>query len=229
MRNQERIPLIDELRGLSILLMVIYHAAVDISNELGALGWLLYSAPIHTLQVIFASVFILISGASTQFSKNNLKRGIKIFAFGMIISLITYLYNPDYFIKFGILHFLGIAAILYVCLGKIKIHPLIVILLFVVSYVLLSQNYNIPHLWILGITEPSFSSSDYFPIFPWIFVYVLGIHVGRKLKEEQGAPFIYQSHSKFLAQAGKHTFLIYLMHQPILIAILYVITKIGLH
>ena len=58
-------------------------------------------------------LFILISGASCVFSRNNLKRGLRILCFGLVITLATYLAYPSYIIMFGVLHLLGVCMIVY--------------------------------------------------------------------------------------------------------------------
>ena len=60
-----RIELIDALRGLSILLMIIYHGAYDLYLWCGLPSWLPFNPLINTLQVFFARVFIAVSGAPT--------------------------------------------------------------------------------------------------------------------------------------------------------------------
>ncbi len=44
--------------------------------------------------------------------KKYLKRGLKIFSLGLLITLATWIFIPQEFIIFGVLHFIGISIIL---------------------------------------------------------------------------------------------------------------------
>ena len=125
-----RIELIDALRGLSILLMIIYHGAYDLYLWCGLPSWLLFNPLINTLQVFFACVFIAVSGAATQFSKNNIKRAFIMLAAAAVVTAVTYVMDSTCFVVFGILHFLGVAALVYALLPKFKINPYFCVIAF---------------------------------------------------------------------------------------------------
>ena len=109
----KRVYAIDEIRGLSILLMVLYHAVYDVVYIFGV-NFPFFSSPfMNVLRDIFAGLFILISGVACQYSRNNIKRGFLCFMLGIVISIVSYLVSPSQFIAFGILHFLGCAMLLY--------------------------------------------------------------------------------------------------------------------
>lgn len=109
-----RVHLIDEVRGFAIICMVFYHAMFDLVVIFGV------DFPIFTsslmqdvLQPLFAGLFIFISGTAGHYSRSNLKRGAVCFGFGLILTAVTALFMPDELILFGILHFLGIAMMLF--------------------------------------------------------------------------------------------------------------------
>ena len=124
----------DVLRGLSIFLMVAYHFGFDLVSYGLLPRQVLFNPLLNGLQVFFASVFVAISGASSTFSHNNVRRGIKLLLCALVVSLATYVAMPSEFIRFGILHFLGCAALLYALLRplleKVPLHPLACLLLF---------------------------------------------------------------------------------------------------
>lgn len=219
--KRERIHSLDAMRGLSILLMVVHHAMLDLNGWYGILGSMLSSTWLQTVRLAVVCLFILLSGASTQFSHSNRRRGLQMLAFALVITLVTYLYNPDYFIVFGILHFLGAAALIYSVLGdRMRLPVWLLAALFVVSYwLLVGKDYPVEHLWLLGITSPRFASSDYFPLFPWLFLYAIGIHWGKQLTARRGPRWIYQLRCRPLEAVGKRTLWVYLLHQPVLFAL----------
>lgn len=214
---------LDVLRGLSILLMVAYHFGYDLVAYGLLPQWILYNPLLDFLQVLFASVFIAISGASSTFSRSNLRRGLKILAAAAVVSLITALVAPQEFIRFGILHFLGVAALLYELfrplLNRIRINPVVCLGLFIISRLLLQPTYEIPHLWWLGIRQASFTSGDYFPLFPWIFMYLLGVWLGRAVSANKLPGWFYRMRAPLLEKLGAHTLLVYLLHQPVCMGI----------
>ena len=110
---------LDVLRGLSILLMVFYHWGYDLVLYGLIPAWVLYNPLLDALQLLFASVFVAISGASSTFSHSNVRRGLRILACALAVSAVTFWFDPQETIRFGILHFLGTAALLYALLAPV--------------------------------------------------------------------------------------------------------------
>ncbi len=210
---------LDILRGLSILLMVCYHWAYDL--ELYGLipSWLLYNPLLDSLQLFFASVFVAISGASSTFSRSNLRRGLKMLACALVVTAVTYWFDPGSVVRFGILHFLGAAALLYwllePLLKKYPPHPLLCLALFFAARFATKPHYPVPGLWWLGFRQPGFSSGDYFPLLPWFFMYLFGVWLGGWLERGQGPDWLRKVRCPWLENIGRHTLLVYLLHQPV--------------
>lgn len=238
-KNYNRIIFIDEIRGLCIVLMVIYHYSYDIFQiyQIKLLDDMLFSI----VRDIFAGTLILISGVSCNFSKNNILRGIKCFSCGMGITLITYIFFPEQLIVFGVLHMLGLSMIFYgffqKILKKINCYLLMILfpILFVITFNIINGYIGINNIFIavpktlydnkflfpVGIISNSFSSADYFPMFPWIFLFLFGTVLGSLKNKNEFPHFMYLSKCKFLEKCGKHTLLIYILHQPIFYLFLY--------
>lgn len=239
-----RVHLIDEVRGLSILLMIVYHTFFDIVCIFNVKIAAFYSPFVEFLAVFFAGLFIFISGTACHYSRNNLKRGAFCFGAGMVITIVTYFFMRDELVQFGILHFLGICMMLFPLFKKLfykipsYIGAFLCIFLFLLTYnvpngflgfsgifsiQLPSAFYNTPFLFPLGFPYPDFFSTDYFSIFPWIFVFAAGGFFGVSVKEKKLPAFAYKMHIPPLAFIGRHTLIIYLLHQPVVYGILYVI------
>ncbi len=218
---------VDALRGLSILLMVAYHFGYNLVMFDIAPPGLLYNPLLNFLQPFFASVFIAISGASSTFSHSNLRRGVKILLCAALVTLATWLFNPAAFVRFGILHFLGCAALLYEVFRPLLMRMTrwgwLWLIPFFAAYFLLDRSFPVEHLWALGIRSASFSSTDYFPIFPWIFMYFFGVWLGGVISRGQMPDWFYRLRLPFFERCGRHTLLIYIAHQPVLIGVSYVI------
>ncbi len=235
-----RVHLIDEVRGFSILCMVVYHAAYDLVALFGVSIPLFFSPVMQNfLQPLFAGLFIFISGTAANYSHSNLKRGAICFLLGMVLTIGTWIVMPSQFIAFGILHCLGVCMMLsplFLSLAK-KIRPIVLIPVSLVLFFLLyslpqgqiglfSFTFAIPHacydtpfLFWLGLPNNTFFSSDYFPLIPWIFAFLAGVSFGRIVKENRCPAFFYKMHCRPLALIGRHTLVIYLLHQPVVYGI----------
>lgn len=235
----DRVGGLDELRGVSIILMVVYHFCYDLVAIFDVYFPIFFSAPVNILRDIFAGVFIVISGICCNYSENNLKRGVKVLGCGVLLTLITAVFIPQEIIWFGILHMLGTCMIIYPLVYKItrRIKPYILIavylLLFCVTFNLengyiafinLPQSfYGFGFLFPIGLPSASFFSSDYFPLFPWMFLFFAGCAAGVYIKAGKAPDCLYKTHIKPFAYAGRHTLAVYLLHQPIIFGILQMI------
>lgn len=189
------------------------------------------------IQQLFAGLFIVVSGVSCRLSKNNIKRGVRCLFFALAISYVTFVIIPDEAIFFGILHLLGASMILAGFLMPLinKIKPIIGIsvfaFLFILTYSLQNGNigflglfsydlpapfYNFPFSFALGMPSNSFSTLDYYPISPWIFLFFSGIFLGSYIKKDNLPEFFYKTRFKLLSLAGRNSLIIYMLHQPVI-------------
>ena len=121
--DRRRVHLIDEIRGVSIILMVFYHAFYIIGHFFGV--DLMQKAQVffEPLQPLFACLFIFISGISSNLSRSNLKRGLRLFAIALGFTLVTAVILPRFDITgaeiiFGILHLLSVSMLAFALLRK---------------------------------------------------------------------------------------------------------------
>ena len=243
MRNQSpgRVPLLDELRGLSILLMVLYHGAFDLIAFCGV-SIPLYDAPFlqRFLQPLFAGLFILISGAVCRYSRSNLRRGLALLACALAVTLITLAVSPDFPDLWGILHLLGAGMVLFALLRPLldRAPPLpgaavcgaLFLLFYRLPYGALGFGpftlplpealYRVRWLFPLGLPASTFASADYFPLLPWLALFFAGAYLGVPLRAGRMPAFFYRPRCRPLAAIGRCTLWIYLLHQPALLLLL---------
>lgn len=225
----KRIELFDALRGLSILLMLLHHLAIDLIGLRVLPHWLVENPIIDVLWFVFASVFILLCGFSSEFAKNNKKRGIFILICAYLLTFVTG-FIPGATIRFGILHLLGFCILLDAMFRKHlrSVSYRTWFLLFAIAYVgyeLVNAGWwtNPDHLWMLGIVGPNFASADYFPMLPWFFLFELGTNLGVSTKAGELPAWIYRFRAPILAAIGRHTLVIYLVHQPLFYGVFYLL------
>ena len=235
--SRRRIELIDALRGLSVVLMVIHHLLYNIWQFMNGPAWLFTNPVFDILHYFFAGLFIFLSGVSSRFSRDNIKRGAIVIIFAIIITYVTVrVINMP--IWFGILHLLGFSMLFYGLTNKLWniipkfIAPFIYVAAVVFSIILLSNNHLTSDtvwvrdgLWILGWHQVGYISRDYFPILPWIFVFLLGTWAGWFVRERKLPPRFYSYKVPFFPAVGRKALIIYLLHQPIL----YVLVMLWLH
>jgi len=239
--KKSRIFFIDEVRGVAIVCMVVYHLFYDLVVIFGVDFPFFYSQTLFILVDVFVGIFVFISGTSSEFSRSNLKRGIICFSLGMVMTVVTLIFMYENRIIFGILHMLGVCMIIYALVSPLlkKIRPTVLIgtsaFLYIITYnitqgyisffglgkvFLPSGLYDVGFLFPFGFFSNSFHSSDYFSLFPWLFCFIAGTGFGRILKQNNLPPFFYSKHSKPLAFMGRNTLLIYILHQPIIYGVL---------
>jgi len=107
-----RYALLDELRGLDLVSMMLYHACWDMMFLFGIwmdwyIGW-----PGRLWQQSICWVFILLSGFCVPLGHRTLKRGAQVFAAGALVTVVTLVFMPEDRVVFGVLTFLGSAMLL---------------------------------------------------------------------------------------------------------------------
>ena len=238
----KRLRFIDAYRGFALINMIAYHWFYDYANIFAMpLEWFMGTAAYIWQQWIVFS-FIFISGTVLNYAKHPQLRGGFLCFCGGILTFCTYFFVPQELIIFGILSFLGVAMFLTSALMKYVTSSIIAF--FCLLGFLLTEGWHngywgfygvyfaelkiIPTdnllFFILGIPGTSYHSADYVPIFPWIFIFGLGAFgwswVQRREKFQivlKSIDFKRQSSCyNALELLGRHTLIIYLLHQPML-------------
>lgn len=230
---------IDALRGVAIVMMVIYHLVYD----LVLFGYYQASAvtgPWRVFGRATASLFILLVGVSLVISyarrsrqergwglyKKYLVRGLKLIGWGMLITLITWIFMGRVVIIFGILHLIGTVTILAYPFLSLRWANLPIGVAMIALGIHLNQlPVSYPWLLLLGLRPRWLFQLDYFPVLPWFGVALLGVFIAQcvfpggtrrfNLPEWDDRPGI-----KEFVWLGHRSLAIYLIHQPILFTVL---------
>lgn len=118
--KNNRIHLLDIIRGILIIYVVYYHFMYDLNDILGHEIPYLYSDWFSIVRDCMSGSLIFISGISCNFSRSNLKRGVKTVAIALLLSVVTIAVMPSQTIIFGILHLLGTMMVIYGLCGYIS-------------------------------------------------------------------------------------------------------------
>ena len=244
--EHERYHIIDGIRGLTIISMIFYHACWDLVFLAGVnLPGYMDTQGLIWQRSICCS-FIIISGFCAGISNRHFKRGIIVFLAGLLVTLVTVIFMPEDRIVFGILTFLGSSMLIIGVIGVyLKKVPyfwglLISIILFLASFHInngylgfFKFKYYLPDFLysnmlttFLGFMRPGFFSTDYFSIIPWFFLFCFGFYISCMMIERQIIGILKASLIKPLEWMGRHSLLIYLMHQPLLYLVMISLQKI---
>jgi len=223
MTSEKRHGEIDLLRSIAIVLMVLFHLVYDLKEFAGVN--INYQDPIWFLVgKTSALLFIFISGLASGFSSSPVKRGLKVLFYGMGITVVTYLSMKDMYVRFGILHFLGVTMILSTFLYSLSSRMLWVLaassalLGFWFKELVLETSLFLP----FGLMYREFGSMDYYPLFPYISVTFLGILAYRHLYARRSEPlFAFRINSKQILWLSRNSLVIYLVHQPFILLIIF--------
>ena len=246
-RTSQRYWEIDSLRGIAIIMMVLYHLLWDLllfnlvtDITLQAGFWKYFQRTTASLFIILVGVSLAVSSqrrAAMPPFRTFFGRGVKIFGWGLVITVIVQFANMGR-IDFGVLHLIGFSIIAaYPFLRyrwlNIGLWAGFNILGFVVQQNTIQLQLSWPPLrWLSlasGIQQPTGFYLDYFPVIPWFGVVLLGIGVGNLLYMDGRVPKLLHPQRPLaipiagLQWLGQHSLVIYLLHQPILFGVLWVL------
>ncbi|HXX85704.1 MAG TPA: heparan-alpha-glucosaminide N-acetyltransferase [Casimicrobiaceae bacterium] len=228
-----RIAAVDALRGGAILAMIGYHFAFDLT-------WFgVFRADFNndalwlTLRALIVSSFLLLVGVSlvlargARISRHRFWRRIALIAFcAMLVTAGSYFAFPQTFITFGILHCIAVSSVLAWPLVRYPLAALVTGLAIVeIGLQVRLQIFDTRWLNWIGMMTHKPPTEDYVPLFPWLGVVLVGVAVGGWLARKDYRPLQPMSRAapRWLNWLGKHSLLVYMVHQPILLGMLRVL------
>jgi uncharacterized membrane protein len=249
---------LDALRGLSIVMMLCHHFVFDVRYILGIDAFAFQDSQIfnYIAQPLFISIFLSVSGICCQFSKNNLRRavrmGIAALTLSVMMGVFSVMFEEGLFVFFNILHLLTIGTLIYWLIDKLEarkarmesIEPKDIIIVqsrnnvyfLIVAMVLLlglqvlpeiSGNVDTYLLLPFGILPRDYlPMGDYLPMIPWLGVFLIGIVIGRTAYRDKksifpGVPPTFLKVTRPFEWVGRNSLVVYLVHQPVMLAILF--------
>ncbi|MFN3909988.1 MAG: DUF1624 domain-containing protein [Candidatus Anstonellaceae archaeon] len=248
-----RIEQVDILRGVGIFLVILYHffyalyffGFSNINPNTGFLliiGRLAASIMVFVVGMSLTLSYVNASKTNSFFSltKKYLFRSLKLFAVAFFISIISYIFYPEGWIRWGIIHFIALAV--FVCSFFARFYYFNLVAGFysiLFGFLINPIPTNNFFLFILGFHLPIYSL-DYFAFFPWVGLVFLGMYSAKRLylkkdlieQTSQKTTILAKENnnitsliSKYFILMGQNTLLLYLIHVPIFVSILLFIKK----
>ena len=223
----KRFDILDAWRGLAVVLMVAYHFLYDLYIFGVMSAGQLFSTPLNILERFICCSFILLAGASARFSRSNMRHGTVVLVSGVVVEAGAAFAGQT--IRFGVLMFLGVSMVLYHYMGK-YLQKLpgggaagYLALFFLTQ--LWTEGVRVSAEWLdpLGLRAAGFRSADYFPLLPWFFLFLIGTVFGGWCLEHRENKILTAPLPKALTWPGRNSLIIYVLHQPVLYGISYLI------
>ena len=244
-----RAHLLDALRGFSVLSMVLFHFCYDLRYLAGvSLPWFagMWQA---TWRSSISWTFLFLAGVMCSYSRSNLRRATKYGAFALAIFAVTSLVAVDDPISFGIIYCMAACTLVAAVMQRLGVMPqgglaaAVCLLLFLallglptghvgigqMAVKLPRELYSTPFLSWLGLPGPGFVSGDYYPLLPYLLMYLTGASLGPQVKEAFGrSQRLAGLRCAPLEWVGRHALLVYAAHQPVLLVLTMALTGSSL-
>ena len=228
-----RIAVLDVARGVALLAMASFHFTYDLQffglvpgGTTATLPWAIYAR-------LIAGSFFFLAGASLWLGHG---RGIRWAAFwwrfarivagAVLVTSATYAVDRSSYVFFGILHSIAMASLIGLAFLRVPIALTLSVAAFAIAApsFLRTGAFDTPWLGWLGLANYGIRSVDFEPLFPWIAPFLAGIAAAR-IADKAGVLACMRQKGMngpvpaTLGWAGQHSLLVYLLHQPVLIAL----------
>jgi uncharacterized membrane protein len=238
--RKRRWPVVDVARGIAIIAMILFHFTWDL-GYFGIVDYdISFSPEGRVLSHLIAGSFLFLVGMSLALAardglpiKPYLRRLRYVAGAAILVSLGTYFLMPDEWIFFGVLHCIALSSLLAL---PFIVAPLPLTIAFAIAVLALPwlfyhPLFDAPWLFWLGLNQVLPRTNDYVPLFPWFGVVLAGLAFARWIgrypaqidRAEQ--PFT-SSFSRGLARLGRFSLPVYLLHQPVLMGLLWALLSV---
>lgn len=235
-----RFEILDLTRGLGVAAMVVYHFFVDLRT----LGFVTFDLSKdlrwQAFRMSIVTVFLCAAGASLYLAhergiawKKFLKRTGVLLAAAILVTLATEVAVPGRTPWMGMLQAIALMSVLALPFRRLgALNLALGALAIVVGATVSSTFFNQPPFQAIGLMTYYPATEDYVPILPWFGVLLIGLYWGQVLSSSEAAPEktgerLPSSSRRFLSWSGRHSLLIYLLHQPLLFGTLFLIKKLS--
>lgn len=233
-----RIQILDLVRGIAVISMVLFHLCYDLRFIVGLpLGW--FGGDLREAwRCSIAWTFLFIAGCMCPLSRSNLRRAARYGGVALAIWVATSIAAVDDPISFGIIYCMAACTLVAWALSRLGALPrgrVAAVALFVaflvlqglpdghvglggLSVALPQELYRTPWLSWLGLPGPGFVSGDYYPLLPYLMLFLAGAAMGTRWADHGYPRWAYEVTVRPINLVGRHALLVYVIHQPVILA-----------
>lgn len=232
-RRRQRFGALDVVRGVALAAMAAYHTVWDLGYlRLTPENYALMPAGKLAAHLIAGTFLFLVGIGLVLMNRDGIRwrpfllRLVRIGGAALAITGATWFAFPDSYIFFGILHGIALSSVL--ALPFLFLPPLVTaafgVLVVAAPHFVTADILDAPALAFLGLGRTVPQTNDYVPLFPWFGPVLFGIAAARLASGRRVAELAGWDASGRLARglafAGRHSLAVYLVHQPLLLAML---------
>ena len=238
-RSRVRVGVFDVVRGIAVVSMVLFHLCYDLRFIAGVdLPW--FAPPLQgAWSASISWTFLFVAGCMCPLSRSNLRRALQYGAAALLIWAVTTVVAVDTPISFGIIYCMAACTLVAWALGRVGLLPrgplaaLVLLVAFLalqgisdgvvgfgpLSLDLPGELYATPWLSWLGLPDATFSSGDYYPLLPYLALYLCGAAMGAWWSGRGYPEWARRANVAPLNFVGRHALAVYVIHQPVLLAL----------
>jgi uncharacterized membrane protein len=228
-----RFELPDALRGLAVLLMLVFHSAYDLDHFnflsldlLHSTFWLAFQKVIVTLFVGVAGISLALAARRGLNRSRFWRREAVLVASAGLVSAGSYWLFPTSWIFFGVLHFMALASVMALpCLRLGGWNVLLGGVVLLLPWWINTPLFNAASLQWVGLGTEVTDTKDYTPFLPWFGVMLLGVYAGSRFERCSLClrPLPRWRGLAGIRWLGRHSLVVYLAHQPLLMAFFWLV------
>lgn len=237
--TSRRIGIFDVVRGAAVVSMVLFHLCHDLKfiSEV-PLPW--FEPPLRDVwRCSISWTFLFVAGCMCPLSRSNLRRAAEYGLVALGVWAVTTIAAVDVPISFGIIYCMAactLAAWLLDRAGALPRGRLAAAALLVAFVCLLGLPdghvgvaglrvelpgglYDSGALSWLGLPGGGFASGDYYPLLPYLMLYLAGAAMGTVWARAGYPAWAREARLEPLGLVGRHALVVYVLHQPVLLAV----------
>lgn len=216
---------LDTARTLAVLCMVVFHFTFDLAL-FGYIPAATMAEPFwHYFARLIAGSFLFLSGVSLWLAHGRAirwpsfwKRWAKLVAAALLVTLASIWLVPGGPIWFGILHAMAATALIGLIALRLPWPVLLALAALLFAAAWGPRFSGLDPIWLvwIGLAENRPMMGDYVPLIPWTAPALAGIAFAKAARVDLWPIRAPSRLARHLTFPGRHSLVIYLVHQPIL-------------